>query len=48
MKTLQSATLRILVRLNSGLSFVKRWIAAEFDDWFSAFDGISAALTKEM
>jgi len=30
------------------LNYVKRWVAAVLDNRFSAFDGVGAALTKEM
>jgi len=30
------------------LNFAKRWVSAVLDNEFSAFDGVSATLTKKM
>jgi len=38
----------VLIGFDGGLSFVKRWIAAEKVYRFFAFYGVGTALTKEM
>jgi len=32
---------------NGGLSYVKRWVAAEKDNWLFAFDGVGGGFTKK-